>query len=205
MVDHGNGVSGLIEAARDGDGIATNRLLGLYRNYLRYLARAGLDPGLAVKADPSDLVQDTLIAAFQGFADFRGGTEVELLAWLRQILARELLNIVRRYRTTAKRSIARERSIEEVLHDSSVALASLLQDGSSSPSKMAQQRERSVILADALAHLPADYEEVVRLRNLEQLNWEQTAERMGRSAGAVRQLWGRAIQRLAPLLEGKRL
>ena len=62
-----------------------------------------------------------------------------------------------------------------------------------------------MIIADALAQLSDDYAEVLRLRNFEQLNWEETGTRMGRTAGAVRQLWGRAVQRIVPLLEGKRL
>ena len=81
----------------------------------------------------------------------------------------------------------------------------MLQQDATSPSQVAQRRERGVIIADALAQLPEDYAEVIRLRNLEQLDWEQTGERMGRTAGAVRQLWGRALQQLVPLLEGKRL
>ena len=90
-----------------------------------------------------------------------------------------------------------------MLYDSSVALGSVLRKDATSPSEVAQRRERGVIIADALAQLPDAYAEVVRLRNLEQLNWQETAVRMGRSAGAVRQLWGRAVQRLAPLLDGK--
>lgn len=197
-------VGRLIRAAREGEPGALDRLLKLYRNYLRYLARSGAGKAFGAKADPSDVVQDTLLRAFQGFAGFRGETEAELLAWLRQILARQITNLARHYQGTAKRELGREHSIEDVLYDSSVALGSMLRKDATSPSEVAQRRERGVIIADALAQLPDDYAEVVRLRNLEQLDWQETATRMGRSAGA-RQLWGRAVQRLVPLLEGKRL
>lgn len=198
-------ISGLIRAARADEAGALDRLLRLYRNYLRYLASAGIGRALGTKADPSDVVQDALLRAFQGFAEFRGETEAELLAWLRQILARQLTNLVRHYRQTDKRDIARERPMEEVLYDSSVALGRVLRADVTSPIHGAQQRERSVIIADALAQLPDDHAEVIRLRNLEQLGWEETGRRMDRSAGAVRQLWARAVQNLAPLLEGRRL
>ena len=48
----------------------------------------------------------------------------------------------------------------------------------------------------ALATLPSDYQEVIVLRNLEGLSHEQVAERMGRSLGAVRMLWLRALAAL---------
>ena len=76
-------VSELIQAARDGDPGALDRVLKLYRNYLRHLARSGVGKAYGAKADPSDVVQDTLIRAFQGFAKFRGETEAELLALCR--------------------------------------------------------------------------------------------------------------------------
>ena len=67
-------VGRLIRAAREGEPGALDRLLKLYRNYLSYLARSGAGKALGAKADPSDIVQDTLLRAFQGFAGFRGET-----------------------------------------------------------------------------------------------------------------------------------
>ena len=146
-----------------------------------------------------------LLRAFKGFVDFRGDTEAELLAWLRQILARQLANVARHYNQAAMRDAHRERSMEEILYDSSVALARMLSKDGTSPSQAAQRRERGVIIADALAQLPEDHAEVIRLRNLEQLDWQETAVRMKRSPDAVRMLWGRAFKQLAPLLEDKKL
>jgi RNA polymerase sigma-70 factor (ECF subfamily) len=53
-----------------------------------------------------------------------------------------------------------------------------------------------VRLAKLLERLPADYREVIVLRSLEELPYEEVASRMGRSAGAVRVLWVRALARL---------
>jgi RNA polymerase sigma-70 factor (ECF subfamily) len=70
-----------------------------------------------------------------------------------------------------------------------------------SPSQSAQRRELTIILADALAELAPDYREVVVLRTLEGRDWEDVARAMGRSLGAVRLLWARALKKLRPLIE----
>jgi RNA polymerase sigma-70 factor (ECF subfamily) len=62
---------------------------------LLLLAQVHLDRRLLGKLDASDVVQQTLLEAHQGLAQFRGRTVGEQAAWLRQILARNLANAVR--------------------------------------------------------------------------------------------------------------
>ena len=52
------------------------------------------------------------------------------------------------------------------------------------------------MVAQALGNLPADYAQVIELRNWELLTFPQIAAKMDRSDEAVRKLWVRAIQRL---------
>jgi RNA polymerase sigma-70 factor (ECF subfamily) len=196
-------VAGLIRAARNGREGALSRLLALYRNYLAFLARSGVDSTLGAKADPSDLVQEALLLAFEHFPSFRGESEGELVAWLRRILARCLATLVRRYRGTAARDVGKERAIEGVLDRSSLALNRLLPARDRSPSQSAEARERSVILADALAELPDDHRRIIELRNLRQCDWREAGEEMGRTPGAARQLWTRALANLGTLIQGR--
>jgi RNA polymerase sigma-70 factor (ECF subfamily) len=193
----------LIKRARDGERTARERLLESFRNYLRLLAHTGLGATLKDKADPSDLVQETLLKAHANFLDFRGSNEAELAGWLRQILARNLIDLSRRYHGTEARQVARERSLEELLDQSSLALGKLIPVGGSSPSEHAQRRELSVVLADALADLTPDYRDVIMLRSLEERSWEDVARQMRRTTGAVRVLWARALTRLKPLIEAR--
>ena len=143
-----------------------------------------------------DIVQQTLFEACRDLEQFRGQTEPELLAWLRQILAHVLAHEIRRYRGTQQRDIDREVSLDAALAQSSQRLGSMLAESGVSPSVCAEQHEQELLLADTLARLPADYREVIILRNLEGLSHEEVAERMGRTPGAVRMLWLRALSSL---------
>src|SRR3954464_14291298 len=111
MAGHRTGIERQIEDARRDEPGALDRLLESYRSYLRLVARAGLAAALRGKADPSDLVQETLLKAHQHFDQFHGRDESELVAWLRQILARNLADLARKYRGTAARQVAREQSL----------------------------------------------------------------------------------------------
>ena len=64
-------------------------------SYLAALARINLDPRLQSKLDPSDVVQQTMLQAHRALREFRGTTDAEMAAWLRQILARNLTHAIR--------------------------------------------------------------------------------------------------------------
>ncbi|MEM9656912.1 MAG: sigma-70 family RNA polymerase sigma factor [Planctomycetota bacterium] len=192
-------IASQIGGARNGDFAALGKLLQRYRAYLSVLARTQMDGRLRQRVSPSDVVQETMLKAHRGFGDFRGVTERELLVWLRQILVNNLAAYVERHLIAAKRDVRREVSIDRIgaaLEKSTIQLAAIVPADWNTPSRCAQHREESVLLADRMAALPADYREVLILRNLQGLPFSRVAESMNRTEGAVRMLWLRAIERL---------
>jgi RNA polymerase sigma-70 factor (ECF subfamily) len=65
------------------------------------------------------------------------------------------------------------------------------------------RREQAVLLADALGRLPADYREVIILRQLEGLSFPEVARHMNRSQDSVKKLWVRGLARLRGALGGE--
>jgi RNA polymerase sigma-70 factor (ECF subfamily) len=186
----------LLTAARQGGEPAVGRLLERYRAYLSLLARAQIGRHLRSRADESDVVQETFLAAHRDFASFRGTTEAEFVGWLRNIMAARLADLVRRHVKAKARDARLEKNLAGDLERSSQALAFALAARGPSPSQEAARRELGVLLADALKALPADYGEVIVLRHLEGLPFAEVAARMGRSVDSVEKLWVRALARL---------
>ena len=89
----------LLHHARRGDAPALGELLENYRNYLGLIARVEISPRLRAKVSNSDLVQETFKNAMQGFQEFRGNQEAELIGWLRKILAHQVAMHVRAFGT----------------------------------------------------------------------------------------------------------
>jgi RNA polymerase sigma-70 factor (ECF subfamily) len=176
------------------------RLLDHYRGYLGLLARLQLSRQLQSKGDPSDLVQEAFLEAHRDFLNFRGTTEAEFVAWLRQILVTNLANWVRRFRGTRCRDVDLERSLAIDLDQSSQALEQSLAAPGSSPSQGAARREQAVLLAEALEELPQEYREAILLRSIEGLTFPEVAERMNRSIDSVTKLWARGLVQLRGLL-----
>jgi RNA polymerase sigma-70 factor (ECF subfamily) len=171
-------------------------VLGKYRDWLGLLARMQVGERYRAKFDPSDVVQQTLLEAVRAWPQFRGRSDGELAAWLRQILARVLAHEFRRFGAVKARDLAREVSLDRAIADSCQRLEHILADPATSVGARLDRHEAEKRLAEILERLPDDYREVILLRNMEGLSHEEVARRMNRGVGAVRMLWVRALARL---------
>jgi RNA polymerase sigma-70 factor (ECF subfamily) len=169
---------------------------------LGLLARLRLDPRLKGKLDASDVVQQTLLQAHANLEQFRGQSEAEMAAWLRQILANVLAGSVRTFATEA-RDVVREQSLEAGLEESAARLEVWLAADQSSPSQRVIRFEQLARLAAALAELPPDQREAIELHHLQGCSVAEAARRMERTKPAVIGLLFRGLQKLRRLLDEK--
>lgn len=194
-VDAGSAqTSSFIAEGRRGCADARGKLYERCRDYLLLVAQHELDPGLRGKTGASDLVQEAFLDAERGFAEFRGQTESELLAWLRRILKHRAGQAVRKYRLAAKRDVRGECSLSAWVDAPFAADVD-------TPSGCVVAAEEADRLSAALACLPDHYQTVIQLRNTERKSFDEIGELMERSPEAVRKLWVRAIEQLRLALD----
>jgi RNA polymerase sigma-70 factor, ECF subfamily len=160
-----------------------------FRDYLHLLTRVQLGTDVGGKIDPSDLVQQTLLEAYQK----RG-------AWLRTILARNLADAIRAGRRQ-KRDFTRERSLEADLERSSACLGAWLVCEQSTPSEQAMRHEQAVLLANALSGLPTSQREALVLHYWQGFSLAEIAGRLERTPDAVAGLLKRGLKHLRAVLD----
>ena len=170
-----------------------------YRGFLKLLARTQWDDLLRGWGDPSDLVHQTLLEAYEKLGDFKGKTEAAFAAWLRTMLTHNLLDLSRKLRRE-KRDPRRERSIEAAMEESSDRLRSCLALDDPSPSEQVAVAEQLNRLADAVDRLPPDQLEAVTLHHLRGLPLVDTAAQMGRTVPAVAGLLRCGLQQLRKVM-----
>ena len=171
-----------------------------FRHYLALLARMQVGERYRAKLDASDLVQQTLLEAHEQWDQFRGSTDAELGAWLRQMLSCNLADAFRAL-GRAKRDVQRERSLDEALDASCSRLEVWLAAVQTSPSAKAVKNEQLFSLAWALDQLPAAQRTAVELHHLHGWTLTQVAGELDRSQSAVAGLLRRGLSKLRELLE----
>ncbi|KAA5538814.1 sigma-70 family RNA polymerase sigma factor [Roseiconus nitratireducens] len=176
-------------------------IIAQYEPYLRMLARTRMRRAYQAKIGASDMVQQAMLQAVQGFDGFRGNTEAELLAWLRQILAHHLCHLDRDLHRD-KRDIRREQSMEQKLAASSMRLEGLLAGDGPTPSQNVAFGENIVRISQAIAELPEPQADAVRLHYLEGMKLKEVADELGKSTGAVAGLLHRGMKALRKSLDG---
>jgi RNA polymerase sigma-70 factor (ECF subfamily) len=187
-----DGFEHTLERSRAGDRDALESLFAPWRPLLRLQAQQRLGPALAGRVDPSDVVQESLAQAYADLAQFRGADEGAWVAWLRAMVAGHAAKACRHH-LAAKRHPEREADgAGEFVPDPRAA----------APDAALLGREEAAQLAAAIDTLNPSMREVVVRRAFLNEPFVAVAGALGRTEGATRVLWVRALRRLRAALDG---
>ena len=172
----------LIRSAADGDRRAFQELVGRHSDSLFRLAVSMSRS----RADAEDVLQETLIGAYRGMAKFDGRASVK--TWLTQILVRQSAKMWHKGRRTA----------QAVAIDSPTGAAA----GESLARPSAEEDVDRRIDLMAVNTLPDDHREVILLREVRGLSYEEIAEVLRVPQGTVESRLHRARAGLRQRLKG---
>jgi RNA polymerase sigma-70 factor (ECF subfamily) len=168
----------LVKAAKGGDRRAFGDLVAHFQDRL-FRAACGL---VRNATEAEDIAQETFVRAYLGLGRFRGDSA--FYTWLFGIL----LNVYRRFLRRSRR-------------DRTVEMADVERaDGAPSPSRRAAVGEELGRTLRAIEHLPRRLREVMVLRHVEEMSYEEIAEAAGCRVGTVRSRLHRARELLVTRL-----
>lgn len=181
----------LLAGLRVGDESAYEQFVRVYCGRMLAVARRFLNN----EEDARDAVQDAFLSAYKAIGRFDGNSR--LATWLHRIVVNACLLKLR----TARRR--RELSIDDLL-------PKFLDDGHPvqpaaewhEPLDAAvQHRETCMLVRQSIERLPETYRTVLFLRDIEQLDTEETARMLGVTSAVVKTRLHRARQALRTLLD----
>ncbi len=187
---HPAGEAALVEQLRGGDPQAFEVLVRQYGGRLLATARrlVGSDD------DARDVVQEAFLAALRAIDTFAGAAR--LSTWLHRIVINAALM---RLRSRRRR---REESIDGLLprFDEEGRWAEPAAGWDTSTDVLIERQETRAMVRRAIDQLPLNYRSVLLLRDIEELDTDETASLLGVTPNAVKTRLHRARQALRTLL-----
>ena len=169
----------IIARARRGDADAFEQLVAAYRDQVFRLALRMCGN----EADADEVAQEAFLSAWKALPNFRGDSRFS--TWLYQLTSHAAIDLMRR----EKRQIA-----AEDIADVSAA------DPGPSPQQQAEQSETRQVVRDAVLQLTPEYRQIVVLRYLEELSYEEIGAALKLPAGTVKSRLNRAKAQLKDIL-----
>ncbi len=192
----------LVEQAAAGNPESWAELMKRYRSRLRRMVGFRLDSRLQGRVDPSDVVQDVCLEAWQHLGSYVSQPDAPFFLWLRAVAGHKLVDIHRHHLGTRMRDARREVSLYQgsLPGATSAALAAQLLGHSTRPSEAAVRAERKIQLQTALNAMDPIDREVLALRHFEQLTVSETAKVLDIKEKAAGMRYVRALRRLKEIL-----
>ena len=169
----------IIARARRGDAGAFEQLVETYRDQVYRIALRMCGNA----ADADETAQEAFLAAWRGLPNFRGDSRFS--TWLYQLTTHAAIDLMRR----EKRQIAAE-DITEVSAP----------DPAPGPQQQAERRETQEAVRDAILQLTPEYRQIVVLRFLEDLSYEEIGAALKLPSGTVKSRLNRAKAQLKDVL-----
>ena len=142
---------------------------------------------LGNREDAEDAAQEVFVKAYSALKSFRG--ESKLSVWLYRITSNVCVDMLRRRRDTVSLSLEAEEGAELDLPSDSF-----------DPAVLVERSDLKVQLAQALKSLSDDYREILLLRAIGGLSFEEIAETLSLDIGTVKSRIFRARKKLAEIL-----
>jgi RNA polymerase sigma-70 factor (ECF subfamily) len=192
----------LIDAAKEGNDDAAERLLDRHRVALRRMIEMRLDRRIQQRVDASDIVQEVLIEANRRLQRYLDDPAMPFHLWLRQMARDRIIDAHRRHRVSGKRSVDREQAMVApgAMDRSTLELAGQLCDPEMTPAAAATMQELQRRFEAALETMDDHDREIVLMRHFEQLSNQDVAKALGLTEPAASMRYLRAIRRLRKLL-----
>lgn len=186
---------------RAGDADALARFLEEHRLRLLAFIQRNMADALRRKVEPEDILQETSAEAVRSLGRFELGDR-DPFSWLCQVAERRIIDAHRHHFAAQKRDAGREVSLGGPGggDDEPAGLIHLLVASMTTPSQAFSRNAREARLQEALAELPEEQREVLRLRYVENLPSKEIAARIGKTDAAVRVMLTRTLKRLQTLL-----
>jgi RNA polymerase sigma-70 factor, ECF subfamily len=202
MPDQAGEIDQLLRLAAQGDSGSWQALVGQSRQRLHRMVAFRLDQRLQGRVDPSDVLQDAYLEAWQDLGTYLREPAMPFFLWLRGIAGNKLRELHRHHLGTQMRDPRREVSIVggELSATTTAALAAQLLGNLTRASEQAARAEIRVRLQDALNAMDALDREVLALRHFEQLSPAETARVLGIKEKAAGMRYVRALRRLRDIL-----
>lgn len=187
-----------IELAAAGSQKSWGILVSQQRDRLRRMVAFRMDERLQGRIDPSDVIQEALIEAWQRLPEYVNEPKVPLFVWLRTLTLQRMGMLRRTHLERSKRTVNREVDLQQ--DDCSSAMAIALVDSAISPSSVVQRQEMLGHIQERLTGMDPIDREVLALRHFEQLGNAEVASVLGISEPAASLRYSRALRRLRDII-----
>lgn len=182
-----------IERLRARDERAFNELVRMYERRVFVLVHRMLGR----REEAEDISQEVFVQVFKAIGQFRG--EAKLSTWIYRIAVNLCKN---RTMYLARRHAGAEDELEGLAERHSMDTAKGATVGAvDRPDELARGRQLEAIVSRAIAAMDAEFREVLVLRDVQDMSYEEIAEIIGAKEGTVKSRLHRARAQLKEAIE----